>query len=296
MNYQEHAINRNWSAEGKIDLYRQMVRIRRFEMTAIKYFYFGKMAGWLILGIGQESIAAGVRSLMGPDDHGISGPRGIGHALAAGVEMGPIMAEFYGRTTGCSKGKAGAFSFFAPAKHHWGCHGIAAAHTPLALGLAFALKQREISGVVFCFLGDGSVNQGVYHESLNLAGLFGLPVIYLIENNEYAMGTSVPRSSKFTECLARRAETYGIDWDHFSDEDPYEMRARIQPAIERAREHSRPTVIEISTYRYYGFTVADAIVRLRGGIDTQSQCQQFDDLKKSVERRQESLKSTRSTP
>lgn len=258
MNYQEHAINRNWSAEGKIDLYRQMVRIRRFELTSHKYYNFGKMGGWLILSVGQESIAACVRSLMGPDDHGISGPRGIGHALAAGVEMGPMMAEFYGRTTGCSKGKAGAFTFFDPAKHHWGCHGIAAAHTPLALGLAFALKQREIKGVVFCFLGDGSLNQGVYHESLNLAGLFGLPVIYLIENNGFAMGTSVPRSSNFTECLARRAETYGIDWDHFSDEDPYEIRARLQPAIERAREHSRPTVIEISTYRYYGFSVADS--------------------------------------
>lgn len=258
MNYQEHAINQSWSADAKIDLYRQMMRIRRFEKTALKYYNFGKMAGWLILSSGQESVAAGIRSLMGPDDHSISGPRGIGHALAAGVEMSPMMAEFCGRTTGCSKGKAGAFSFFDPAKHHWGCHGIAAAHTPLALGLAFALKQREINGVVFCFLGDGSVNQGAYHESLNLAGLFGLPVIYIIENNGFAMGTSVSRSSRFKECLARRAETYGIEWDVFSDHDPYEIRARMQPAIERAREHHRPTVIEISTYRYYGFTVADS--------------------------------------
>jgi pyruvate dehydrogenase E1 component alpha subunit len=129
---------------------------------------------------------------------------------------------------------------------------------PLAAGLAFALKQRATKGVVFCFLGDGSVNQGGYHESLNLAGLFGLPVIYVIENNGYAMGMSVSRSSRFTECLARRAETYGIDWDVFSDADPYELRARIQPAIERAHEESRPSVIEIFTYRYYGFSVADA--------------------------------------
>ena len=258
MDYQEYAINQTWSAEAKIDLYRQMIRIRRFEQSALKNFQCGKMAGWLILSIGQESVAAGVRSLMCPEDHSISGPRGMGHALAAGIRMETIMAEFYGRTTGCSKGKAGAFSLFDPANHHWGCHGIAAAHTPLALGLAFALKQREIKGVVFCFLGDGSVNQGVYHESLNLAGLFGLPVIYIIENNGYAMGTSVSRSSRFNECLARRAETYGIDWDLFSDENPYEIRARTQPAIERAREHQRPTVIEISTYRHYGFTVSDA--------------------------------------
>ena len=258
MEFQEHAINRSWSAERKIDLYRQMMRIRRFEQSALKSYLCGHMGGWLILSTGQESIAAGVRSLMGPQDHGISGPRGIGHAIAAGVEMGPCMAEFFGKTNGCSKGKGGAFSLYDPARHHWGCHGLAAAHTPLAAGLAFALKQKEIPGVVFCFLGDGSVNQGVYHESLNLAGLFDLPVIYIIENNGYAMGTSVARSSAFTECLARRAETYGIDWDFFSDENPYELRAKIQPAIERAREHRRPSVVEISTYRYHGFTIADS--------------------------------------
>ena len=258
MDYSEHPVNRDWSPEGKIDLYRQMMRIRRFEQMALKFYNAGKMGGWLILSIGQESVAAGVRSMMGPQDHGISGPRGISHALAAGMEMGPCMAEFYGKINGCSKGKAGAFSLFDPARHHWGCHGIAAAHTPLAAGLAFALKQRDIQGVVFCFLGDGSVNQGVYHESLNLAGLFNLPVIYIIENNGYAMGTSVSRSSVFKTCLARRAETYGIEWDVFGDDDPYEMRAKIQPAIERARARQRPTVLEISTYRYFGFSVADA--------------------------------------
>lgn len=257
-NFHEHPINRSWSAEDKVALYRQMMRIRRFEQEALRNFMAGKIGGWLILSIGQEPVAASVRSLISSEDHSISGPRGIGHALAAGVEMGPIMAEFFGRTSGSSKGKAGAFSYFDPTKHHWGCHGLAAAQTPLAAGLAFALKQRDIKGVVFCFLGDGSANQGVYHESLNLAGLFGLPVIYIIENNGYAMGTSVSRSSKFTECLARRAETYGIDWDWFGDEDPYEIRARMQPAIERAREHQRPSVIEISTYRHYGFSVADA--------------------------------------
>ncbi len=258
MTYQEYPINRSWSEAGKIDLYRQMVRIRRFEQRALKCFHWGKMGGWLNLSIGQESIAAGVRALMEPQDHGIGSIRGIGHALAAGMEMGPCMAELYGRANGCSKGKGGMFSFYSPSHHHWGCHGLAATQTPLAAGLAFALKQREIKGVVFCFLGDGAVNQGVYHESLNLAGLFGLPVIYLIEHNGFGMGTSVERSSRFTECLARRAETYGIEWDLMSDRDPYEMRARIMPAIERAREQQRPTVLEISTYRYYGATISDA--------------------------------------
>jgi len=258
MNYAEHGINQNWSDTGKLDLYRQMTRIRRFEQACLKNYNAGKMAGFLTLSIGQESIAAGVRAMMGPDDHTISGWRGMGHAIAAGMEMGPCMAELFGKSDGCSKGKGGAFSFYAPARHHWGCYGIAAAHTPLAAGLAFALKMRETEGVVFCFLGDGAVNQGVYHESLNLAGLFNLPVIYIIENNGYAMGTSESRSSRFTGCLARRAETYGIDWDLFGDEDPYELRARIQPAIDRARHERCPTVLEISTYRYYGSHIADA--------------------------------------
>ena len=258
MEFNKLPINLSWSAEGKINLYRQMIRIQKFELAAIKQYHRGNMGGFLVISTGQESVAAGVRSLMATEDHSISGWRGMGHAIAAGIEMAPCMAELFGKSNGCSKGKSGAFSFYAPTKHHWGCHATAAAQTPLAAGLAFALKLREIKGVVFCFLGDGAVNQGVYHESLNLAGLFNLPVIYIIENNGYAMGTSVSRSAVFKECLARRAETYGIDWDVFSSEDPYEMRAKIQPAIERAREQQRPSVIEISTYRYHGSHVADA--------------------------------------
>jgi len=257
MDYRSHAINLNWTAEEKLELFRQMVRIRRFEQKALLYYQASQMAGWLFLSIGQELVAAGVRSIMRENDHSISGNRGLGHALAAGMEMGPCMAEFFGKTNGASKGKAGAFSFYAPQHHHWGCHGIAAAHTPIAAGLAFGLKQQEIKGAVFCFLGEGSVNQGVYHESLNLAGLFNLPVVYVIENNGYAMGTSLRRSSAFRDFLARRAEAYDIEWDALSDDDPYELRARVHQAAERARNQQRPTVLEISTYRYHGFTIAD---------------------------------------
>lgn len=258
MDYREHAINRDWSAEGKIDLLRQMIRIRRFEQTALKYYNAGMIGGWLPLDIGQESIATSVRSIMGKNDHAISGFRGMGHALAAGIGMGPIMAELFGKLNGVSKGKAGAVSYFAPDLHHWGAYGLAAAHTPLAAGLAFALKQRGIQGAAVCFMGDGSVNQGVFHESLNLAGLFGLPVVYLIENNGYAMGMSVARSSRFKECLARRAEGYDIAWDRLGDGDPHEIRARVSDALQRAYTESRPTVVEIETYRFYGFHVADA--------------------------------------
>jgi pyruvate dehydrogenase E1 component alpha subunit len=259
MDFRATAINKAWNDEEKIDLLRVMVRIRRFEQQALKSYLWGKMGGWLILSIGQESIAACARSLMDPLDHGISGCRGIGHALAAGMSMESCMAEFFGRVNGCSKGKAGAYGFYAPELHHWGCHGLAGAQTPLAAGLAFGIKHRNEQGAVLCFLGDGSVNTGAFHESLNLAGLFDLPVVYLIENNGYAMGTSVARSSAFRDCLARRAESYGIEWDHFSDGDPYEMRARLHTALERARVKSRPTVVEVDTYRYYGFSIADAM-------------------------------------
>lgn len=256
--WRQHPANLDFTAQEKVGVLRVMLRIRRFEQEALKWYNAQMIGGWLILSIGQESIAAVARSLMGPHDHTISGARGMGHALAAGMEMNPLMAEQFGKVTGCSKGKGGDFSFFAPDKNHWGCYGLAAAHTPLAAGLAFALKQRQLPGAVLCFLGDGSVNQGVYHESLNLAGLFGLPVVYVIENNGYAMGTSVARSSRFKECLARRAETYDIAWNKTGDGDLYELRARLWVAMQRARLESRPTVIEVPTYRHYGFSVADA--------------------------------------
>jgi pyruvate dehydrogenase E1 component alpha subunit len=257
--FRESAVNQAWKEAEKIDLIRVMVRNRRFEQRALNSYLSGKIGGWLIQSIGQESVAACARSVMGPLDHGISGCRGIGHALAAGMSMESCMAEFFGRVNGCSKGKAGAFGFYAPELRHWGCHGLAGAQTPLAAGLAFGIKHRNEHGAVLCFLGDGAVNTGAFHESLNLAGLFDLPAVYLIENNGYAMGTSGARSSAFRGCLARRAESYGIDWDHFSDGDPYEMRARLHTALERARTGNRPTVVEVSTYRYYGFTIADAM-------------------------------------
>ncbi len=258
MNFAAHPINHGFDAVRKTDLYRQMVRIRVFEQTALKRFSQGDMTGWLNLGIGQESIAAAVRSVMGPEDHSISGNRGLGHAIAAGMEMGPCLAELMGRTNGCSQGKAGMFGFYQPSRHHWGCHGLAAAQTPLAAGLAFAIKQRGTRGAVVCFMGDGAANQGVFHESLNLAGLIGLPVVYVIENNGFGMFTSVARSSRFTECLARRADTYGIEWDNFQDANPYEIRAKAGTAIERARLESRPSVLEIATYRFFGATIADS--------------------------------------
>ncbi len=235
-----------------------MVRIRRFEQAALKSYNGGKMSGFLHLYIGQEAVAVGTISLGGADDHYITAYRDHGHALSVGMGMNECMAEMYGKQTGCSKGKGGSMHFFAPDKNFWGGHGIVAGQTPLGLGLAYGLKYLDRKGCCLCYLGDGAVNQGAYHESLNIAALFGIPVIYVIENNGYSMGTSQERSSAYSGCLAQRAEAYNIEWDVIDGSDIYEIRAKTHIAMERAKNESKPTVLEIDTYRYYGHSVADA--------------------------------------
>jgi len=216
------------------------------------------MGGFLHLYIGQESVAVGTCSLMGPNDHVITAYRDHGHALAVGMNMNECMAELFGKATGCSKGKGGSMHFFAPDKNYWGGHGIVGGQTPLGLGLAYGLKYKGLTGAAMCFMGDGAVNQGCFYESLNLASLWNLPVIYIIENNGYSMGTSLCRSSAYPTCLAERAAGFAIEWEQLNGEDVYEVRARTQVALERAHKESRPTVLEIATYRYYGHSVADA--------------------------------------
>jgi pyruvate dehydrogenase E1 component alpha subunit len=256
--YASAEINRKLTPEMKINFLREMFRIRRFEHTALKYYNAGKIGGFLHLYIGQESVAVGTISLLGKNDHVITAYRDHGHALVVGMGMNECMAELYGKATGCSKGKGGSMHFFAPDKNYWGGHGIVAGQTPLGLGLAYGLKYKGIKGCCLCYLGDGAVNQGTFHESLNLASLWSIPVIYIIENNQYSMGTSLERSSAIKESLAQRADAYNIAWDVINGEDIYEIRARTQTAIERAHNESRPTLLEIDTYRYYGHSVADA--------------------------------------
>ncbi len=172
--------------------------------------------------------------------------------------MNECMAEMFGKQTGCSKGKGGSMHFFAPDKNFWGGHGIVAGQTPLGLGLAYGVKYLGREGCCLCYLGDGAVNQGAFHESLNLAALFDIPVVYIIENNGYSMGTSQDRSSSYGGCLAQRAEAYGMAWDVIDGSDIYEVRAKTHIAMERARKEHKPSLLEIDTYRYYGHSIADA--------------------------------------
>lgn len=251
-------VNASLTPQQKIHFLKEMLRIRRFEQMALKYYNQGLMGGFLHLYIGQESVAVGTVSLMGKNDHIITAYRDHGHALAVGMGMNECMAELFGKATGCSRGKGGSMHYFAPDKNYWGGHGIVGGQTPLGLGLAYALKYQNKKGAALCFMGDGAVNQGAYHESLNLAALWKLPVVYIIENNKYSMGTTLERSSAMRNCLAERADGYGIVWDIANGEDLYEVRAKTDNAMRRAHEHSLPTVLEIDTYRYYGHSVADA--------------------------------------
>lgn len=256
--YDQAPINRALTPEQKTGLLRTMIRIRRFEERSLQAYQGGNIGGFLHLYNGQEAVAVGSISLCGAHDHVITAYRDHGHALAVGMNMNECMAELFGKATGCSKGKGGSMHFFAPDKNFWGGHGIVGGQTPLGLGLAYAVKYKGLTGSCLCYLGDGAVNQGAFHESLNLASLWDLPVIYVIENNRYSMGTSLERSSAFTDCLAKRAEGYAMDWARCMGHDVYEVRAVVHEAMERAHKKSRPTLLEIDTYRYEGHSVADA--------------------------------------
>lgn len=250
-------INAELSADEKQALYRTVLGIRRFEERSLQAYNQGKIGGFLHLYIGQEAVAAGVVSLMEENDHVITAYRDHGHALAVGMSMNECMAEMFGKYTGCSKGKGGSMHFFAPDKNFWGGHGIVAGQTPLGAGLAFALKYKGLKGCCVCFLGDGAVNQGSFMETLNLVSLWGIPVVFVIENNGYSMGTSLARSSA-EENLAHRADGFDIEWDVCHGHDIFEVREYANRAMTRAREEMKPFLLEIQTYRYRGHSVADA--------------------------------------
>lgn len=249
-------VNGKLTNEQKIEFLTTMIRIRRFEERSLRAYQQGKIGGFLHLYIGQEAVAVGTVGVMGADDHVITAYRDHGHALALGMGMNECMAELFGKHTGCSKGKGGSMHFFAPDKNFWGGHGIVAGQTPLGAGIAYALKYQGKKGACLCFMGDGAVNQGAYHEALNLAGLWDLPVVYIIENNGYSMGTSQERSSA-GEILAKRAEGYHIAWDICEGHEVEVVRQKTANAIARAHNECKPTILEIDTYRYRGHSVAD---------------------------------------
>lgn len=237
-------------------LYRQMLLIRRFEERAAQFYVEGKIGGFLHLYIGQEAVAVAAMSLLRSDDYFITSYRDHGHALARGTDPRLLMAELFGKATGISRGKGGSMHFFDVPKGNFGGDGIVGGHLPLAAGIGYAIRLRKTDQVCLCFFGDGAVNQGAFHEALNVSALWDLPVVYVIENNHYGMGTPLDRASSVKE-LHQRASAYGITGRDVDGMDVMAVREALAEAIDRARKGKRPSVIEAKTHRYRGHSMSD---------------------------------------
>jgi len=236
--------------------YRDMLLIRRFEEKAGQLYGMGLIGGFCHLYIGQEAVVVGMQAALVPGDSVITGYRDHGHMLACGMDAKGVMAELTGRRGGYSKGKGGSMHMFSREKKFFGGHGIVAAQVPLGTGLAFGHKYRNDGGVCLTYLGDGAVNQGQVYESFNMAALWRLPVVYVIENNKYGMGTSVERASARPD-LHLRGEAYGIPGLHVDGMDVLAVRAAADKAVAHARGGKGPYILEMLTYRYRGHSMSD---------------------------------------
>lgn len=234
-----------------------MQLIRQFELISEeKYKMEGKIRGFFHAYIGQEAIAAGCMTATKPEDKFITAYRDHGLAIAKGVSVDSCMAELYGKATGCAKGKGGSMHFFGKKENFFGGHGIVGAQIGTGTGLAFAEKYNGTDNVVLCYFGDGAARQGILHESFNLAMLWKLPVIYICENNNYAMGTSVERTSNVVD-IYKLADGYEMPADQLDGMHPETVHEGVARAVKRAREGGGPTLLEIKTYRYKGHSISD---------------------------------------
>jgi pyruvate dehydrogenase E1 component alpha subunit len=239
-----------------LKLYREMLLIRRFEEKAGQLYGMGLIGGFCHLYIGQEAVVAGMQSCITPDDANITSYRDHAHMIACGMDPKGIMAELTGRIDGFSKGKGGSMHMFSTEKHFYGGHGIVGAQVPLGTGIAFAHKYRKNGALSLVYFGDGSVNQGQVYEAFNMASLWKLPVIYIIENNEYAMGTSTKRSHATTE-LYKRGEGFGIVGKQVNGMDVVAVREAGLEAVAHVRAGKGPFLLEMKTYRYRGHSMSD---------------------------------------
>ena len=243
--------------EELLAFYREMVLIRRFEERAGQLYGMGLIGGFCHLYIGQEAVAVGVQaSVKQGHDKIITGYRDHGHMLAAGMDPKEVMAELTGRSGGSSKGKGGSMHMFDVPTGFYGGHGIVGAQVALGTGLAFAGKYRGDDSVAFIYFGDGAANQGQVYESFNMAQLWKLPAIYIIENNQYAMGTSIERSSSTTD-LAHRGASFGIPGELVDGMDVLAVKDAVERAVKRARAGEGPFILEVKTYRYRGHSMSD---------------------------------------
>jgi pyruvate dehydrogenase E1 component alpha subunit len=242
--------------ETLINIYQQMLLVRRFEEKAAESYSAGKIGGFCHLYIGQEAVAIGAISAVRQDDYVLTSYREHAHAIAKGMSPDSVMAELYGKATGCSKGKGGSMHMFDKEVNFLGGHAIVGGQIPLATGVAFACKYKGTDQVTLCFFGEAAVNQGAFHESLNIAQLWKLPCIYICENNQYGMGTSLERAMS-SQDISQKACAYDIAAEFVDGMDVLAVREATLRAVERARKDYLPTLLEVRTYRFMGHSMSD---------------------------------------
>ncbi|MHB8885136.1 MAG: pyruvate dehydrogenase (acetyl-transferring) E1 component subunit alpha [Methylovirgula sp.] len=245
-----------FSLDEELSVYRDMLLIRRFEEKAGQMYGMGLIGGFCHLYIGQEAVVVGMMRAAKPGDETVTGYRDHGHMLACGIDPKAVMAELTGRRGGLSKGKGGSMHMFSREKNFFGGHGIVGAQVPIGTGLAFANQYRGNDNVSFTYFGDGAANQGQVYESFNMAELWKLPVVYVIENNLYAMGTSVKRASAQTH-LSKRGISFNIPGEHVDGMDVRAVTAAAREAAEWCRAGKGPIILEMQTYRYRGHSMSD---------------------------------------
>src|SRR5882762_9924610 len=239
-----------------VNIYRQMLLVRRFEEKSAEAYSAGKIGGFCHLYIGQEAVAIGSISAIRKDDYVLTSYREHAHAIAKGMSPESVMAELYGKAGGCSKGKGGSMHMFDKEVNFLGGHGIVGGQIPLATGVAFASKYKATDQVTLCFFGEAAVNQGAFHESLNMAQLWKLPCIYICENNQYGMGTSLARAMS-SQDISQKACAYDIASEFVDGMDVLAVREATLRAVERARKEYLPTLLEVRTYRFMGHSMSD---------------------------------------
>jgi len=242
----------------RLRMLRQMLAIRRFEEKAAEAYALGKIGGFCHLYIGQEAVAVGAIAALRDDDYVICSYREHGQALARGLDAGAVMAELFGRATGCAGGKGGSMHLFDISKRFMGGHAIVGGHIPLAAGLGFAIKYRGGDHVCLCVFGEAAVNIGAFHEALNMASVWKLPVVFLCENNRYGMGTAFERVAAVTD-VVEHACSYDMAAELVNGMDVLEVLHATERAVQRARHGGHPTLLEVRTYRYMGHSMSDPL-------------------------------------
>lgn len=248
---------KKYKKEEVLSLFKQMLLLRRFEEQAARAYGLRKIGGFCHLYIGQEAVAVGaIGALDLKKDYVVAAYRDHGHALACGMEPRSVMAELYGKETGCSKGKGGSMHMFDRDRHMFGGNGIVGGQIPVATGVGLKIRYRKEEGAVLCFFGDGAIHQGAFHESLNLAQIYKLPVIYICENNQYGMGTDFRRVSA-VEDFSVMGASYGIEGQQVDGMDMLAVRGAVEDKLKTIRKKPSPQFLEIKTYRYKGHSMSD---------------------------------------